>query len=237
MSALFGPTLNGFRLGLKQEGQFPTASVAALAAANLFPLAGVLFFGWTVGEVMLLFWLENVIVGGFNVLRMLMAAKGGIAEQIGKLFVIPFFLVHYGMFTFVHGLFVISIFVQGDMPESPESMPAAVLAVVAGAGLGWAIAALVGSHGVSFFTNYLGRGEYRERTAGDLMAKPYARVVILHVVIIFGGMLVMVTGQPVAALLLLVVLKVVVDLAAHLGEHIRVQRDDELAALKARARR
>src|SRR5438128_1777645 len=40
----------------------PTAVV--LIAANLVPLAGVLFFGWSVFATLLLFWVENVIVGG-----------------------------------------------------------------------------------------------------------------------------------------------------------------------------
>lgn len=41
-----------------------------LVAANRVPLAGVLFFGWSVFATVLLFWLENVILGAFNVLRM-----------------------------------------------------------------------------------------------------------------------------------------------------------------------
>ena len=48
-------------------------SALVLVAANLVPLAGVLFFGWSVFATLLLFWVENVIVGGFNVLRMLWA--------------------------------------------------------------------------------------------------------------------------------------------------------------------
>ena len=48
-------------------------SALVLVAANLVPLAGVLFFGWSVFSTLLLFWVENVIVGAFNVLRMLVA--------------------------------------------------------------------------------------------------------------------------------------------------------------------
>src|SRR5438876_3168331 len=38
-------------------------SALVLVAANLVPLAGVLFFGWSVFATLLLFWVANVIVG------------------------------------------------------------------------------------------------------------------------------------------------------------------------------
>ena len=44
-----------------------TPSLAALVIANAIPLVGVLFLGWTVFPLVLLYWLENVVVGGFNV--------------------------------------------------------------------------------------------------------------------------------------------------------------------------
>jgi hypothetical protein len=55
------------------------------------------------------------------------------------------------------------------------------------------------------------------------MGQPYARVVVLHLTIIGGGFLVMALGAPVLGLLLLVVLKIGVDLAAHLREHSILQ--------------
>ena len=38
-------------------------SIAVLIAANLLPLAGVLFWDWDVFLVLLLFWCENVVIG------------------------------------------------------------------------------------------------------------------------------------------------------------------------------
>ena len=45
-------------------------AVAALILANLVPLAGVLWFGWDVWGVLIIYWLENGIFGLFNVLKM-----------------------------------------------------------------------------------------------------------------------------------------------------------------------
>lgn len=194
-----------------------TPSLVALVLANLWPLVGVVFFGWTTFSVLLLFWLENVIVGCINVGRMWKAAD----SEGGKWSVIPFFIVHYGMFTAVHGVFVIAIF-AGD-PGEAGLTPDLVTRMVGGAGIGPAALALAASHGYSFVMNYLRGGEYQTAKLKRLMFQPYTRVVVLHVTIIFGGFLIVSQGQPVAALALLVVLKTAIDGVAHLLERRRLR--------------
>src|SRR5207249_1450699 len=88
-------------------------SALVLVAANLVPLVGVLFFGWSVFSTLLLFWVENVIVCAFNVLRMLVAQPQIGVTWAAKLCMIPFFTFHYGMFVTVHGLFVLTLFGGG----------------------------------------------------------------------------------------------------------------------------
>jgi len=63
-------------------------------------------------------------------------------------------------------------------------------------------------------------GGERERTViGKLMAAPYARIVVLHLAIILGGFAIMAMGQPIAMLLVLVLLKIAVDVVLHRREH------------------
>jgi hypothetical protein len=45
-------------------------ALVALIVANLVPLVGVLWFGWNVWAILIIYWLENGIVGLFNVLKM-----------------------------------------------------------------------------------------------------------------------------------------------------------------------
>src|SRR4051812_25735615 len=52
----------------------PTAVL--LVASNLVPLAGVAFGGWRLGSVMVLYWLENGIVGIVTVARLLLVTFG-----------------------------------------------------------------------------------------------------------------------------------------------------------------
>lgn len=44
----------------------PKLSAILLVAANLAPLYGVLFLGWEVFPLLVLFWAENVVVGVLN---------------------------------------------------------------------------------------------------------------------------------------------------------------------------
>jgi hypothetical protein len=198
----------------------PSATV--LVAANLVPLAGIALFGWDVFAVVFLFWLENVVVGFFNVLRMLWVERGAERMPAAKFAIIPFFVVHYGLFTGVHGVFVFALFGQA---ASISGFPTVenVIDVIVDYNLWVAVLALVLSHGFSFIRNYVAEQEYRRVTLQQLMAQPYRRVVVLHLTILFGGFLVMALELPAIAVALLVVLKIGVDLRAHLREHRRLQ--------------
>ena len=87
-----------------------------------------------------------------------------------------------------HLIFILAIFggdtivVAGGFPT-----PSNIREIIAEYRLGFPVAALVLSHGISFFFNYIGEGEYRAARIASLMSRPYGRVVILHIVIIVGG--------------------------------------------------
>ena len=222
-------------------------SVVSLLLVNLLPLVGVVFFGWSTFDVVFLYWSENVVIGVLNVLKILTCwpdadaitaawekhlddqqrkelskiSSGGMASvQASKLFFAPFFAVHYGGFCVGHGLFV-CVLLGRDGPMGGLAMhpfePA--LEALARPEILVALFALAASHVVSYFTNYLGRGEYRESTPMTLMVKPYGRVIVLHIAIISGGFLIMMLGSPVWMLAMLVIGKTMLDLSLHLREH------------------
>ena len=199
-------------------------SVIALVLANLVPVFGVLALHWEVFPLMFLFWSENVIVGVFNVLKMLTNQPASPVMWIGKMFIIPFFCFHYGMFTFVHGIFVIELFgghangVPGFKGVHGFPGAAEFWNIMVENQLGWAILGLTVSRGISFATNYIGKGEYNRIGLQQLMSQPYGRIVVMHVAILFGGFLVMALHSPTPALLLLVALKMAFDLGGHVGE-------------------
>ena len=193
-----------------------TPSLLALLLANAVPIIGVLFLGWTVFPLLLLYWLENVIVGGFNVAKMLLARPAEPIYWAGKLFLIPFFIVHFGGFTFVHGVLLVALF--GPKGLQPFDLLTAVPAGIRTNQLGWGFLSLVASHGFSFFWNYLKNGEYQRASLQILMGQPYGRIVVLHLTVLFGGWVVILLGSPVGALVVLVGLKTAADWRAHVAE-------------------
>jgi hypothetical protein len=193
-------------------------SAGVLVAANLVALYGILRHGWDVFPLILLYWIENVVIGVLNVARMLCVDPEDRATWLGKLFTVPFFCVHYGMFTAIHGSILLGVFGKGYETRGFSPVPAATQAVV-DYGLGIAVAAVAASHLFSFLWNYLWRGEFRRASVSDLMEQPYHRVVLLHLVILAGGFAVAALGSPLWALVPLVAVKIALDVRAHLKEH------------------
>ena len=93
-------------------------SVLALVAANIAPLIGVLFFGWDAAVIVLLYWTENVVIGFYNILKMVLVKLEPSAPRFGKLLAIPFFCIHFACFCGVHGLFLVFMFKVGGGMES-----------------------------------------------------------------------------------------------------------------------
>jgi hypothetical protein len=195
-------------------------SVLALMAANLFPLAGVIFLGWDVFPLLVLFWMENLVIGAYTVIKMLLI-PGSNAGWAAKFSLIPFFCLHYGIFTLVHGVFVFVMFGGILIGETPSAEAASTGQKILDYQLGWGALILLVSHGISLFRNYIGAGEYKTSNLNQVMSEPYGRVVVLHITIVLGGFLIMLLGSPLAGLILLIVLKTAIDLRAHLREHAK----------------
>ncbi|WP_439597632.1 DUF6498-containing protein [Falsiroseomonas sp.] len=187
------------------------ASSAGLVLANLIPLAGALLGYWSSFELMLLFWAENVVIGLFQVLRM--GTVLVLRRERELLFLIPVFALHYGIFTYGHGTFLVVLMGGGT------TMDGALAMLGQSSGLLWPMLGLVASHGLSFALNFWGAGEWRQVAPKALMTQPYGRVMLLHLVIMLGGAIALALQDATPTLALLVVAKIVMDLRAHWREH------------------
>jgi hypothetical protein len=200
----------------RTRGRFP-ASALVLVVANLLPVYGVLAWDWAVLPLLLLYWAENVVVGLLAVARMLSIAPGDGFGWVAKTFLVPFFLVHFGLFTLAHGVFVL-LFFNPDQRSGALADPGYWLGVLDDHSLWPALAMLGASHAFSFASNFIGRGEYRLASVRQQMIEPYQRLLPLHVAVIVGGVTIAALESPTWSLLVLVVLKIAVDVAAHLRE-------------------
>jgi hypothetical protein len=232
---------------LRRADHASPVAIALLVMANLVPLVGVLFLGWDLATLVAVYWAENGVVGVFAVLRILTAGNAGpgafvpqpppppgrpaVAQLPGgaaRFFLAPFFCVHYGMFWFVHGVFVwlalptmfASAGGAGRFSEGIGFSGAFATGPDAGTVLSAALILFL-SHGASFVLNWMVGGESRASSPAAEMAAPYARVVVLHLTIIVGAFAVAFLGAPIWALVIMVVLKTGIDLSAHLAERHR----------------
>jgi len=223
----------GTSIAVKQQISIP---LIALVAANIIPLWGVVFLEWDAFYIVLLYWSENIAVGFYNVLKMACAGFLKPSKHFGKLFLIPFFIAHYGGFCAVHGVFVLALFGKDDSSfMKGADWPCFLVFVqmllnvikhaysVMPLAMRYALGALFVSHGVSFVCNYLIKGEYATSKPDKLMGSPYGRVVVMHLAVLFGAFLTMALGSPVGILIILVGLKTSLDVIFHLRQHKKMQ--------------
>jgi len=201
---------------------------AFVLATSLVPLAGVLWFGWSASTLLLVFWGETLLAGTANVVRIwlhrrLTRARGHFRRQLDdsskqKSKSETTFLAEYAtilyVFTFAHGLFLgvfLMMLNQNWRGEGPspwlidvESFRSGILAVA-----GITILELL------YDLMSLGREPFSWLKARVQVA--LGRVLILHLVVIFGAFLMMRFETPMSFLAILVGLKTLMDLGASAG--------------------
>ncbi|MBY9066574.1 DUF6498-containing protein [Hyphomonas sp. WL0036] len=181
-------------------------------AVDLLPIWAVLQFGWGATPLVALYWLENLVIGVFTVLRMAGAGVAQVAEKgaamlAGSLFLAAFFCVHYGAFCWGHGVFL-SVFVDPQMGfPSPQKLLAWALGT--GAHMPLFLGAIVAANLVFFLVDFIGRGEARRTSLEAEMAAPYGRIFTLHVAIILGAMFAFGAGDPLIGVFFLILIRVV----------------------------
>jgi hypothetical protein len=185
-----------------------TRTVLALATAAA-PLIGVLWGGWAVRDVLVLYWVENLIIGFWQWIKMATVrspgrGRGGVAARIFRL---GFFTVHYGIFCAVHGAFIMNITAPAGnaAPEFALDLPREAW---------FAVASMFVSHGVGTWQTYFANGRYRTADPEKLMMEPYKHIVVIHVAIIAGGFAAVALDESILVLVLIVLGKLLIDLRA-----------------------
>ncbi len=207
-------------------------SLLALIVANLVPLAGVLFYGWNASLVLALFWVENLIIGAFNLVKMLILAAR--AMRLNELFLCFFFALHYGLFCAAHGLLLWDLLDLGKIDSSVyfgdvgfgllELFAEGATVLIGfinlhGSLIMIGILALSLSHLVSFIEHFILRGEIFSLTNRDMMARPYGQVLAMHAGLILGAVAIDKFGSTAALLAVIVGLKLLIDFMQHARRH------------------
>jgi hypothetical protein len=189
-----------------------------LLAYTALPLVGVLLLGWDWRAIVLLYWLENISLGVAMVIMMLRSADapgGDDPDVVGNLSIngrpvrgdgagralAGFFALHYGIFTLVHGVFVLLLIAGVFIPTT----------VAPEAPLNWwgpLIVWLIGGSAQVLMARF---GPLPERRGSRLMMSAYPRMIVLHVSVIVGISAIETFQWPAAAAVLLIGLHAVVD--------------------------
>lgn len=190
----------------------PPWTLGPILAWNLIPVVGVVVLGWDAGQILMLYWAENLAVGAASLIRILTARgdrnrmdESGFAGRLG---LGCFFTVHYGIFCMVHGVFAASMVTSGG-PDAglwrrSFGDPDFRIAVLAAAAL----------QIIPLARDWWLGGAWRRHAPGEEMFRPYGRIVVLHVSIIFGAAALNLLDAPAGAVLILCLLKTIMELTA-----------------------
>lgn len=193
-------------------------SIISLIAVNLFPIGGILFWGWNVEYLIFSYWVESLIICFYTLLKILKVAplhlKWSYSNWIswewfglkGRLLILTL------LFFFIIPILVFSLPVY-------ISLEAGIL--LAKSTIWFLIWGLLISHGISFFVNFLGKMEFERIDPVKLFILPYPRLIIMRIGII-GGVIISSIGWFPWAIwpaILLVIFKTIFDIIGHIREH------------------
>lgn len=202
-------------------GLWKRPPVVATLVINLIPAVCVLFFGWSALFLLMLYWAENVVIGIVNALKMGVAGFGeGLGGILGSLFLIPFFLIHYGGFCAGHLVFV--VLVSGGVLNGGDPLEA--LRQVWADRWDYAVPLIaIAAFHLTAFVEWVRSRAWKTVTLNNQMGEPYGRIIVMHLTLIGGAALVVSMGQPAAAVALLAVLKTVMET---IGAARRLKREE-----------
>ncbi|MEN8119271.1 MAG: DUF6498-containing protein [Bacteroidota bacterium] len=199
-----------------RQFNFKDKSVITLIVVNIFPIIGVIFFGWDIFEVVMLYVIETIIVGTYNVLKM------SFVRGDQKRFTILFFIFHYNFFILIQSIFVI-VLIGGDNagnmgPDIGQGFHN-LFSLFSIRDFKIAVLLIIISHGIAFYKHFIKPKLYRNSDLEKLMFEPYKRIFVQQFMAIGGAFVVMMLQAPMGFLIILILMKTFFDLRAHHKAH------------------
>lgn len=197
------------------KNTFNDPSLILLVLSNLITMATAIFQNWNINDLMLAYWGQSVIIGMANFIKILtlknfdaggMTMNGKVldAGSAAKNATAFFFLVHYGIFHLVYGVFL-AAFAAADPSQAINFL--SVLGI-------WGLFFV--NHFISLINNWPKERE-KKQNLGKMMFFPYFRIIPMHLTIILGGALGLLHQSLVT--LIFMSLKTFADIAMHMVEH------------------
>lgn len=197
-------------------------------AVDLLPIYGVVAWGWGAMPLVMLYWMENVVIGVMTLPRIFVsgASYGGIGLLAG-LGLCVFFVFHYGLFCLVHGTFLIAFAEMGEAMRGNaqvlQSDPFMDMfgmfrfGLDSGRHVDWMISAIAAFQVVVFFWEFVIKAEWKTTNPMAEMFAPYERIIILHIGIFAGAGALILLGEPMIGVLALILLRAIWGVITNAG--------------------
>lgn len=169
-----------------------------LILVNLVPLWGVFVKDWSIKDIFLVYCLESVIMGFYNVLMMWSTTlfkkkeawvSGNTTTIVTGYYFILFFIVHYGFFILIQLGMFISISHIGDLNFTDTFALLFNIRRYLPNPTYQLLLLFIVSYGIIVLKDFFIPGLYKTATLGSLMFAPYARVFIQQFSLLLGGLL------------------------------------------------
>jgi Family of unknown function (DUF6498) len=185
-------------------------------AVDLFPIYGVIAFGWNAVPLVMLYWMENIIAGVLTIPRIFIsgATYGPLGVGLGA-FMSVFFVFHYGLFCAVHGTFLMAFIAMSDgtiANQPPIMMDVWAMfqfGLTSAPHIDYFIYAIIAFQVLVAIWEFGIKGEWKETNPMAEMFAPYGRIIVLHLAIFGGAFALFVLGQPMIGVLALILFRAV----------------------------
>ncbi len=193
-------------------------SLFFLLLSNILTIVFAIIENWSLLTIMWIYLFQSIIIGFFNFLRMLSLKEFSTNNlKINNELVEPtkttkyktafFFLVHYGFFHLVYAIFLIALSIKRNIETGNISIQPSIPILIS-------TGIFFMNHLFSYVYNYK-KDSAKKKNIGALMFFPYARIIPMHLIIVFGLFIIQTKG----ALLFFLILKTIADVIMHQAEH------------------
>lgn len=159
---------------------------------------------------------ETIIIGLVHVVKLFYIFKnnkpGKRESKVGNFLLIPFFIIHYGIFVAIQSIFLYTAFAINDERFSTSLSFSNFVQIFHLEGFKLVVLSILATHIASFYFSFLKVKKYNQQHLGAYMVKPYLRIFLQQfLAIIPFFFLFFMNAVGIVAAILLILMRTLLD--------------------------